>query len=129
MGAPVIMGRKTWESIGRALPGRVNVVLTRDVNYVAAGAKVVATLGDALELTKDAPRAFIIGGAHLYRDVLERGIVDCAWVTEIDASPQADAFFPELSKEDWERSVLKELPASDVRPKLTFCRYDRRKEK
>ena len=78
MGSPVVMGRKTWESIGRPLPGRVNVVLTRDASYVAAGAKVVATLEAALALTQEAPRIFIIGGAHLYREVLERGIVDCA---------------------------------------------------
>ena len=128
MGSPVVMGRKTWESIGRPLPGRVNVVLTRDASYVAAGAKVVATLEAALALTQEAPRIFIIGGAHLYREVLERGIVDCAWVTEIDAAPEADAFFPELPKDLWVRTVLKELPANDVRPKLTFCRYDRRKE-
>ena len=61
MGCPVLMGRKTWESIGRALPGRTNVVLTRDSSYLALGAHVATTLEEALACVQDAPKVFIIG--------------------------------------------------------------------
>ena len=67
---------------------------------------------------------FIIGGAQLYRQALS--LVTSAWVTEIDAEPEGDAFFPELSDTEWSRTVLRELPAAENRPALAFCRYDRR---
>ena len=107
MGCPVLMGRKTWESIGRALPGRTNVVLTRDASYLAPGAHVATTLEAALASVKNAPKAFIIGGANLYRTVLDKDWIRTAWVTEIDAAPEGDAFFPELPEALWERHVLK----------------------
>lgn len=123
MGCPVIMGRKTRESIGRALPGRLNIVLTRSKGYEAEGSTVVSSIDEALGLVRDAPRVFIIGGAELYRQTL--GLVQAAWVTEIDAEPEADAFFPDLPENEWKRTVLKELPATDGRPHVVFCRYDR----
>lgn len=126
MGCPVLMGRKTWVSIGRPLPGRTNIVLSREAAFHAAGVLCAKSIQDALALVADAPRVFIIGGAQLYRQALELGIVSSAWVTEIDASPKADAFFPHLSENEWTRCILQELPADEKRPKLTFCRYDRR---
>ncbi len=124
MGSPVIMGRRTYESIGRALPGRTNIVLTRDASFKAAGILVASSIEEALKLVADAPLAFIIGGANLYTQALEKHLISSAWVTEIDAAPEADAFFPMLDKEHWGRIVLKELEATASRPKLTFCRYD-----
>lgn len=124
MGSPVIMGRRTYESIGRALPGRTNIVLTRDASFKAAGILVASSIEEALKLVADAPLAFIIGGANLYAQALEKHLISSAWVTEIDAAPEADAFFPMLDKEHWNRIVLKELEATASRPKLTFCRYD-----
>ncbi len=124
MGSPVIMGRRTYESIGRALPGRTNIVLTRDASFKAAGILVASSIEEALKLVDDAPLAFIIGGANLYAQALEKHLISSAWVTEIDAAPEADAFFPMLDKEHWSRIVLKELEATASRPKLTFCRYD-----
>lgn len=126
MGCPVLMGRKTWESIGRALPGRTNVVLTRDASYLAPGAHVATTLEAALASVKNAPKAFIIGGANLYRTVLDKDWIRTAWVTEIDAAPEGDAFFPELPEALWERHVLKTFAQNDKRPALCFCRYDRK---
>ena len=126
MGYPVLMGRKTWESIGRALPGRTNVVLTRDSSYLALGAHVATTLEEALACVQDAPKVFIIGGARLYRTVLEKDWIRTAWVTEIDAAPDGDAFFPDLPEALWEKHVLKTLTQNENRPALCFCRYDRK---
>ena len=126
MGCPVLMGRKTWESIGRALPGRTNVVLTRDSSYLALGAHVATTLEEALACVQDAQKVLIIGGARLYRTVLEKDWIRTAWVTEIDAAPDGDAFFPDLPEALWEKHVLKTLTQNENRPALCFCRYDRK---
>lgn len=125
MGCPVIMGRKTWSSIGRPLPGRTNIVMTRNPDFVATGALVASDIEGALRLASNAERIFILGGGELYQMALP--LVDVAWVTEIDASPQGDTFFPQLSPNDWEREVLRELPAAESRPALTFCRYQRKR--
>ena len=124
MGSPVIMGRRTYESIGRALPGRTNIVLTRDASFKATNVLHASSIEDALKLVADAPLAFIIGGANLYTQALQKNLISSAWVTEIDAAPEADAFFPNLEEKHWNRVVIKELDATDLRPKLTFCRYD-----
>ena len=72
IGKPVIMGRKTWESLGRPLPGRRNIVITRQENYKAEGATVVGSLDEALKAVEDAPIAFIMGGAQVYEEALPR---------------------------------------------------------
>lgn len=124
MGCPVIMGRKTWDSIGRPLPGRTNIVLTRNAEAEFPGARRAASLDEALALVPEAQTVFIIGGAQLYQQALS--MVTSAWVTEIDAAPEGDAFFPDLPDSKWSRTVLRELPAEEDRPALAFCRYDRR---
>ena len=117
------MGRKTFESIGRPLPGRVNVVLTRNASYQKDGIKVVGTLQEALTFLKD-HRVFIIGGAQLYKEALP--LVDVAWVTEVDASPEADAFFPLEELRNWSREVLKKVPATNEHPEAVFCKYTKK---
>ncbi len=124
MGSPVIMGRRTYESIGRALPGRTNIVLTRDASFKAPGILVASSIEEALTLVAEAPLAFIIGGANLYAQALEKNLISSAWITEIDAAPDADAFFPMLDQKQWSRVLIKTLDATKTRPKLTFCRYD-----
>lgn len=99
MGRPVIMGRHTWESIGRPLPGRQNIVLTRDPAYKAEGATVVSSLDGALKHFGPDDIVFIIGGADLYRRALP--LVDTAWVTEIEADVEGDASFDPLNKDEW----------------------------
>lgn len=93
---PVIMGRKTFESIGRALPNRTNIVVTRDRSYTASGAEVFHDIGDAINFakTKDKEEVFIIGGGEIYSQALI--FADKLYLTIVDADfPQADAFFPE----------------------------------
>lgn len=101
MSCPVIMGRKTWESLGRPLPGRLNIVITSHPELVDRGAVAAVSLDDALDKAEDAPRVFVIGGAKLYASAM--GIVDRMYITRIDACVEdADAFFPEFDTQDWE---------------------------
>lgn len=100
MGKPIIMGRNTWESLGKPLPGRDNIVVTRNTNYQAEGAHVVGSLNAALQLAtalateKNSTEIMIIGGAQIYRAALP--LVQRAYITEIDADINGDAFFPML---------------------------------
>ena len=100
MGCPVIMGRKTWDSLPprfRPLPGRRNIVLTRDAAWQAAGAERAGSLDEALERTADAQKVYVIGGGDVYAQALPHA--DELVLTEIDADLEGDTFFPA-----WDRS-------------------------
>ena len=102
LGQPVIMGRKTWDSLParfRPLPGRVNIVITRQSNWHAEGALRAASIEDAMRLCGDAPQAWIMGGAEIYRQA--EPLASTAVVTEIDADFEGDAFAPTLAS-DWQ---------------------------
>lgn len=124
MGATVLMGRKTFESIGRALPGRRNIVITRRTGYLAPGCEVVGSLEAALRETRNDARVFVIGGGEVYRAALP--CADRLWLTEIDASPEGDTTFPALNPSDWDAVLLSELPGTENRPGLRFMRYERK---
>jgi len=102
LGTPIVMGRKTWQSIGRPLPGRRNIVVTRDAAFRADGAETAASLDAALVLAGSAPLVHVVGGADLY--ALALPIADELQLTEIDAQFPADTFFPA-----WERSRFAEV--------------------
>jgi dihydrofolate reductase len=104
MGHAIIMGRKTFESIGRPLPGRRNVVVSRNVTSLA-GCDVVSSLDAALALVADDPLPFIIGGAQLYAEALPK--VTQLFLTELEREVEADAFFPPLEAGAW-REVKRE---------------------
>jgi len=97
LGRPVIMGRKTWDSIGRPLPGRRNIVITRNTDWTATGAERAGSLEAALALAADAERVCVIGGAEIYALALPRA--DELQLTEIEADFDGDAFFPEWPRE------------------------------
>jgi dihydrofolate reductase len=97
-GHPIIMGRKTFESIGRPLPNRRNIVITRNPGWRHDGVEAVASLDAAAALAGDG-EAFIIGGAQIYADVLDR--VDRLIVTEIGKAFDCDAFFPDIDPQQW----------------------------
>lgn len=99
MGAPIIMGRKTWESIGRPLPGRRNIVVTRNPALKIEGCDVVTSLEDAQRLCVGVEQVFLIGGAQLYAEALPSA--DRLIVTEIDADIPGDAFFPAPDMSRW----------------------------
>ena len=98
LGHPVIMGRKTYESIGRPLPGRTNIIVTRDVSYQAAGCKIVHSIEEAIILAKtlDQDEIFIIGGAQIYAEAI--GKADKLYLTIVKGKYNADAFFPEYQE-------------------------------
>ena len=104
MGKPMIMGRKTFESLPRLLEGRKHIVLTRDPSWRAQGAYVVHDVEGALEAAGDVPEVTVIGGAEIYRMFLDRA--DKVWLTEIHAEPEGDTFLPRFSEDKWRRSVF-----------------------
>ena len=99
MGHPVVMGRKTWESLGRPLSGRRNIVVTRDTQFRAEGAEVFHSPDDALAAASDAERIFVIGGAQLYATLLPRA--DRLELTEVWADVEGDAHFPLFDRSDF----------------------------
>ncbi|MEP7294686.1 MAG: dihydrofolate reductase [Burkholderiales bacterium] len=119
MGCPVIMGRKTWDSLParfRPLPGRRNVVITRDPAWHSDGAEAVTSLDAALALLAGTPKAFVIGGAAIYALALPRATE--LVLTEIDADLDGDIFFPH-----WDRSQFK-LTAREDRGGYSFVTYN-----
>lgn len=111
MGKPIVMGRKTWESIGRPLPGRPNIVVTRNADYNAQGATVVTSLKDALnfaieqcaELNVD--EICLIGGGQLYKEAIDKA--DRLYVTHVMAEPEGDTWFPQIRPTQW-KTIIEE---------------------
>lgn len=99
LGHPVVMGRKTFESLGRALPGRTNVVITRNSDYKAEGCTVVGSLEDALALFGPAEEVFVIGGGEIYRQAME--VADRLYLTLVDAHFEGDTHFPGIDPRKW----------------------------
>jgi dihydrofolate reductase len=108
LGHPVIMGRKTWESLGRPLPGRRNIVISRNPQYEAAGAQCVTSLALAIEAVQDAEQAFVIGGAQIYQEALP--FAQSVIATEILDNIEGDAFFAPLDKQAWSETSRTHYP-------------------
>jgi dihydrofolate reductase len=102
LGHHILMGRKTFESIGRPLPGRTSIIITRQPEYKVEGCLVVHSLEEAIALAKarGEQEAFVIGGADIYAQALS--IADRMYLTLVEAAPEADAFFPAFDEKDWE---------------------------
>lgn len=128
MGCPVLMGRRTWESLPpkfRPLPGRRNVVLTRQHGYAAGGAEIAADLDAALARVAEAPRVWVLGGADLYAQALPRA--DELVLTEIDATfDGADAHFPAWRRDDW-KEVERRPGTGDDGTRYAIVTYRRRR--
>ena len=99
-GHHIIMGRKTYDSLGRLLPGRTTVIVTRNRNYQVEGAVVVHSLEEAVQVCANDSETFLIGGAELYKDGLK--LANKLYLTEIDAEYQGDAHFPEFNQAEWQ---------------------------
>ena len=118
LGKPVIMGRRTFESIGRKpLPGRQNIVLTRDKDFRADGVTVAATLDEALQIAEreaaklSAGEIAVIGGSTLYEETLPRA--DRLYLTEVHASPEGDTHFPSFNRAEW-KEVSRDGPKREA---------------
>ncbi|MFC1774605.1 type 3 dihydrofolate reductase [Pseudomonadota bacterium] len=100
MGRPIVMGRKTCESIGKPLPGRTNIVVTRNSSFSAEGCRVVHSIDEALVAAGGADEVMIMGGENLYSQLLPRA--DRLYLTEVQAEVSGDAWFPELDQTQWQ---------------------------
>ena len=123
MGQPIIMGRNTWESLGRPLPGRANLVISRNADYKAPGAQVFTSVDDALEACGDAPSICVIGGAQIFKQAMP--LADEIIATEVHADVPGDVFFPPLPAEEWEEMQRDSQPEENGY-NFDFVLYKRR---
>lgn len=126
LGHGVLMGRKTWESLParfRPLPGRRNLVLSRQSAFQAHGAEVVSSLEEALARFRPEERLFVIGGAEIYAQTLP--LAECLILTEIDLAPEGDAFFPEIPHREWQESGRRAAVSAEG-TRIAFVTYERR---
>jgi dihydrofolate reductase len=124
MGKPMIMGRKTWESLPGLLPGRQHIVVSRNPDYVAQDAILALSLDEAIAAAGDAPEVMIIGGANLYQQALE--IANTLYITLIDTEVDGDVSFPQLDKTVWTQSQFEHHSADEKNPHdYSFITYRR----
>jgi dihydrofolate reductase len=122
LGHPVIMGRRTWESLGKPLPGRENIVVTRRAGFEAPGASVAASLAAAIALCAGEPVAFVIGGAELYAAALP--LADGLVLTEIGRDYAGDTVFPAWDRDAW-RVMQRESHTSADGLRFDFVLYEK----
>jgi dihydrofolate reductase len=109
MGHPIVMGRRTYESIGRPLPGRMNIVVTRNAAFQAPGCTVVRSLDAAWKAAGDAGEVCVIGGTSLFAETLP--IADVIHLTEVEADVPGDTYFPEFDRSQWREKEIARQPA------------------
>ena len=114
MGHPIVMGRRTWESIGKPLPGRENIVVTRQADYQAPGCTVVHSLDEAWKAAGDADEVCVIGGTTLFEESLP--IADRMHYTEVEADVEGDTFFPPFDRGQWQEREVERHPADERHP-------------
>ncbi|WP_262696143.1 dihydrofolate reductase [Kordiimonas aquimaris] len=123
MGKPIVMGRKTFESIGRPLPGRQNIVLTRDPNWSAEGVTVINDVNDMTRSITVADEVMIIGGEQIYD--LTMNHVDRLYVTEVECDVDGDAYFPAIDNAVWQEASRERHAADERNPAYSFVVYKR----
>ncbi|ACS51579.1 dihydrofolate reductase [Bartonella grahamii] len=130
-GNPIIMGRKTWDSLGRPLPGRTNIVITRNCAFTAEGAVIAHSLSQACSIAKNvasqngADAVFIIGGGEIFQQGLY--MADKIFLTEVLASIEGDSFFPVFDKEKWTIVETQDIPKGEKDSHPTrFVVYERK---
>lgn len=124
MGKPIIMGRRTFESIGRPLPGRHNIVITRQSGFEAVGCDVVVSPAAALAKAGDAAEIMIIGGSQIYELFLPKA--SRLYLTRVHADIEGDAYFPDVDEIDWKMTAREAHEASDVNDyAFEFRTYER----
>ena len=111
VGHTIIMGRKTYDSIGQALPNRRNIVISRNIEISCEGAEVVHSIENAFSISKNDGEVFVIGGSNIYEQALH--LVDHLYITEIKKSFLGDAFFPEINKSIWVETSREDHIAND----------------
>lgn len=132
-GKPIIMGRNTWESLKGPLPGRTNIVITRQADYQAEGARVVGSLAEACRLAEHiavvdgSDEVIVIGGAQIYAAALPEA--DRIYITEVHADVEGDTFFPAYDRSQWQEMGREDYPASGPNPyDYSFAVFKRRRD-
>ena len=118
-GHTIVMGRNTFESIGKPLPNRRSVIITRNKDYQQEGCVVVHSLEEAIELMKDEEMAFIIGGAQIYQEAMQKQLVDQLDITKVHEDFEADVYFPEIKDSEW-TLFSNETHTPDEKNKYTY---------
>ena len=128
MGHHLIIGRRTWDEVGKPLPGRAMVVVTRSRHLQAEGATVVHSLDEALEVARSDDEPFIGGGAHIYQMALENDVVNRLYITRVHAEVKGDTFFPPLDLDGWEL-ISEERHEADEKNQFpySFLVYERQR--
>ncbi len=121
-GHAIIMGKNTWLSIGRSLPNRRNIVVSRTLEPTE-GVEICDSLDKATALASDDTEIFIIGGAQIYESALKAGIVDRMYITHVETAIDGDAFFPQYAAADWE--VVEKVPGKSGEYTYHFITYER----
>ncbi len=130
LGKPIVMGRKTFDSLGRPLPGRTNIVVSRQADLTLDGAQVFASIDDALNAARQQAQAdgvdevMVIGGDNLYRQTLERA--DRIYLTRIDSEPEGDAWFPDFDEQAWTLASERAVAAGEGYPAHAYQVLERR---
>lgn len=130
LGKPIIMGRKTWESLGRPLPGRLNLVVSRQADLQLEGAELFSSLTEAVERAQQwaseqgVDEVMLIGGGQLYHQALSQA--SRVYLTRIELELEGDTWFPQLPFDEWQRVDAQPHPAEDDKPAYTFEVWERR---
>lgn len=130
LGKPILMGRKTYESIGKPLPKRINIVMTRDENFTAPGCIVVHSIQDALQFAaaEQAPEIVVIGGAHIYQQLLP--FTQRIYMTIVHHQFEGDTYFPELDRQAWKEIECSHHAAdAENHYAYSFLTLERKQEK
>ncbi len=123
LGKPIIMGRKTYDSIGKPLPGRQNIVITRNNDWSAEGVDVVASIDEAIAKAGDAEEVMITGGGQIYAAAMNQ--TDRLYITEVGLAPTGHAYFPEVNSSEWKEVSREHCDAQNGDPAYAFVVYDR----
>jgi dihydrofolate reductase len=112
-GHHILMGRNTFESIGKPLPNRTSVIITRNKSYQQEGCKVVHSIEEAIQFSKKEPEVYIIGGAQVYKETMEKDLADRLEMTLVHQAFEADVFFPEIDLKIWKELSREEVKADE----------------
>ena len=127
MGNVVVMGRKTYESIGKPLPNRTTIIVTRNKEYFQEGCLTASSLEEAIEICKNEKTICIVGGEQIYRQALENNLVDSLEITLVHHEFDADAFFPKIDKTIWEEISREDFKADEKNKyDYSFLKYQKK---
>ncbi|MFT5959446.1 MAG: dihydrofolate reductase [Polaribacter sp.] len=109
----ILMGRNTFESIGKPLPNRTTIIITRNKNYSKEGCLVAGSIEEAIELAKEEAQLFIIGGAQIYKEIMAKDLADQLDITLVHSEFDADVYFPEIDAKVWKEAVREDFKADE----------------